>query len=126
MKIVYYVLQRICAVAQLCLFFIRQVHIDLPAHSVRADEIQRAETYVVDAVFPMHHSGHRHRSVESGKEALAYVAYRNGHRVERCALACNDAAAGLSDILLYLGKVERRGLDPGSRDVVVAFGDRHI
>ena len=44
-----------------------------------------------------------YKLTNTGKNALADMAHGNGNRIEGRTLSRNNASAGLSDILLYLG-----------------------
>ena len=111
--------------AELAYFFIGELEVDLGADAVAYD-IERAEADIVDPVFAVHHGGDGHCGVYAAEYALADMAdgYRNG--IEGSALARNDSAAGLFDILFDFVKIKHGVFDPGRGDEALAFGNGHI
>ena len=74
---------------------------DLGLSALAADNGQKAEADVVDAVLTVQHGGNGQSGVSAGEQALADVAYGQGYRVERRALSLDDAAAGLAHVFFH-------------------------
>ena len=67
-----------------------------------ADDVEKAQANVVNAVFAVQHGRYRHGRVDTAEQALADVADRHGYGIESRTLALDDASAGLTHILLNL------------------------
>ena len=81
------------------LLLIERKH-NLAVSTVLTNDVEKAETYVVDAVLTVEHIGNCKCGIDTGKEALADVANGHGNSVVGCALSLDNACTGLSYVLL--------------------------
>lgn len=102
------VLEAISTVMQSSKLCIVERQEDLALCAVVADNIQKAETYIVDAVFAVQHRGNCHCCVDTCEDALNNVANGNGNCVVGSTLALDNASAGLANIALDLIVIKSR------------------
>ena len=91
-----------------------------------ADDIKRGQTYVVYAIFAVHHGGNRHCGVNAAEQAFADMTYRNSDRIERRALALDNSAAGFADIGFNFRMVKRRIKALAIGNGVLIIVDRNV
>ena len=85
-----------------------QRHDYLAFRTFAADDVQYAETYVIDAVLTVHHGGDGHGGVNGAQQCLADMAHGNGYGVEGSTLAGDNARTGLANVVLDLIVVQGR------------------
>ena len=102
------VLQAFRALVEQSNLAVGQGHDYLAFRALAANDVQHAETYVVDAVLTVHHGGNGHGRVDGTQESLADVAYGNGYRIEGSTLAGNNAGTGLTNVVLDVVVIQRR------------------
>ena len=66
-------LEGICALAELCDFFVVQRNVYLATDTVVTNYTKGAETYVVNTVFTVHKGGNGHSRIKSAEQALNNV-----------------------------------------------------
>lgn len=85
-----------------------QRQVELIHNTLVADGGEQAQADIADTVFAVQHGRNRHVGIDAGEDALYDMADGNGNRIERCALALDDVAAGLAHVILNVRIVERR------------------
>ena len=98
---------------------------DLSVRAFRADDIEHAETYVVDAVLAVHHRRNGHGRVDAREQRLYDMADRGRDGIEGSALALDNARARFADIGFDFVVVEI-GVNILGVYESVAFGERNI
>ena len=88
---------------------------DLAAHTVLTDDIDKRETYIIDAVIALKQRGTCHCGIDTAEYSTADMTYRDGNGIECRTLALDNTCAGAANIILNRRVIEHGGHGINSR-----------